>query len=360
MSVEVLVAGERPYPVTIGRQLTDDIIAALPQRADRVGVICAPVFDAAAVEIADRIADTGRKPLVIPLADAEAAKTVESAASCWEALGSAGFTRTDCVIGFGGGATTDLAGFVAATWLRGVAIVQVPTTVLGMVDAAVGGKTGINTAAGKNLVGAIHPPNAVICDLDQLNTLPRPDVAAGLAEVIKAGFIQDLRILDLVAADPEAALDPQSPALAELIERAVRVKAAVVADDLTESVDRELGREVLNYGHTLGHAIERAENYRWRHGDAISVGMCFAASLSHVAGRLSAQDSQRHRETLSSVGLPISYPNANFAELVAAMRVDKKARGATMRFIVLDEIGQPGLLVGPDEDMLRAALQEVS
>ena len=360
MSTEVVVAGDQPYQVTIGRRLTDDIVAAIPERTERVGVLCAPFFNAMAVDLADRIAETGRQPLVIPLADAEEAKTVESASSCWEALGAAGFTRTDCLIGYGGGATTDLAGFVAATWLRGVPIIQVPTTLLGMVDAAVGGKTGINTAAGKNLVGAIHPPHAVFCDLDQLTTLPRPDLAAGLAEVIKAGFIRDQVILDLVAADPEAALDPNSAVLTELVERAVQVKAAVVADDLTESVDRELGREVLNYGHTLAHAIERSEQYRWRHGDAVAVGMCFAASLAHAAGRLDAEASQRHREILTAVGLPTNYPAADFDELIAAMRVDKKARGATMRFIVLDGIGQPGLLVGPDEAMLRTALQEVS
>jgi 3-dehydroquinate synthase len=360
MSTEVLVAGAQPYRVTIGRQLTDQIIAAIPERTSRVGLLCAPFFETAAAELADQIAASGRTPLVIPLPDAEAAKSADSAASCWEALGAAGFTRTDCLIGFGGGATTDLAGFVAATWLRGVPIIQVPTTLLGMVDAAVGGKTGINTAAGKNLVGSIHPPHAVICDLDQLTTLPRPDLAAGLAEVIKAGFIKDQVILDLVATDPQAALDPESAVLAELVERAVQVKADVVADDLTESVDRELGREVLNYGHTLGHAIERAEQYRWRHGDAVAVGMCFAASLAHAAGRLDAQGTQRHREILTAVGLPINYPAADFDELVAAMRIDKKARGATMRFIVLDGIGQPGLLVGPDEDMLRTALQEVS
>lgn len=356
----VVVGGPHPYNVTIGRGLTGAALTAIPAAAQRVAVLCAPFLIEEAEELADGISASGRAPLVIKLADAESAKTAESAAQCWEMLGAAGFTRTDCLIGFGGGATTDLAGFVAATWLRGVPVVHIPTTLLGMVDAAVGGKTGINTSSGKNLVGSIHPPRAVICDLDRLRTLPRADLAAGLAEVVKAGFIADIAILDLIEEDPAAALDPDSPQLAELVRRAIAVKAAVVADDLTESVDRELGREVLNYGHTLAHAIEKAEAYRWRHGDAVAVGMCFAAALSAAAGRLSPAEALRHRMILAALGLPTRYPRGGFDELLAAMRVDKKARGATMRFIVLDGIGSPGLLVGPEEEQLRAAFREVS
>ena len=357
---EVIVQGARPYPVVIGRGLSDQILEAIPTNAERVAIAYAPFLAEAAEELAEQLRISGREPLLVPLADAEAAKTAETLTACWELLGEAGFTRTDAIVGFGGGATTDVAGFIAATWLRGVPIVQVPTTLLGMVDAAVGGKTGINTSAGKNLVGSIHPPRAVICDLDWLTTLPRPDLAAGMAEVVKAGFIRDQKILDLVAADPAAALDPSAEVLPELIQRAVQVKADVVADDLIESVERELGREVLNYGHTLGHAIEKAENYQWRHGDAVAVGMCFAAALAMGAGRLSPEEFATHRDILQALGLPVRYPDANFEELVAAMRVDKKARGATMRFVVLDGIGTPGLLVGPDESVLRAALQEVS
>jgi 3-dehydroquinate synthase len=356
----VRVSGADPYDVVIGHGLGDETLAAIPDAARRVAILNAPVLADDAAALADRVASSGRDPLLIELPDAEAAKTVDTAQRCWDGLGAAGFTRTDCLVGLGGGATTDLAGFVAATWLRGVPIIQVPSTLLGMVDAAVGGKTGINTRAGKNLVGAIHPPRAVICDLDRLATLPAADLAAGLAEVIKAGFIADPMILELVEEDPARALDPASPVLAELIVRAVQVKAQVVADDLNESVDRELGREVLNYGHTLAHAIERAEDYRWRHGDAVAVGMCFAAALGVATGRLEPADGMRHRLVLESVGLPTRYPGADFDVLLAAMRVDKKARGATLRFIVLDGIGSPGLLSGPDEDLIRAALKEVS
>ena len=182
----------------------------------------------------------------------------------------------------GGGALTDLAGFVAATWLRGVRVVLLPTTLLAMVDAAIGGKTAVNIPAGKNLVGAFHAPAGVLCDLTTLVSLPRADYVSGLAEVIKAGFIADPAILDLIEDDPDGACSPEGVHTRELVERAVRMKAGVVSADF-----REAGvREILNYGHTLGHAIERAEDYRFRHGDAVAIGMVYAAALGRMAGRL--------------------------------------------------------------------------
>src|SRR6202043_2898620 len=180
----------------------------------------------------------------------------------------------------GGAGGSDVGGFAAATWLRGVSIVHVPTTLLGMVDAAIGGKTGINTDAGKNLVGAFHQPRAVLVDLDTLKTLPRNEIVAGMAEVVKAGFIADPTILDIIERDPEAAIDPGGSVLPELIRRAVAVKAEVVAADEKES---QL-REILNYGHTLAHAIERREHYQWRHGAAVAVGLVFAAELGRLPG----------------------------------------------------------------------------
>ena len=206
-------------------------------------------------------------------------------------LGRIGIGRKDAIVSLGGGAATDVAGFAAATWLRGIDIVHVPTTLLGMVDAAVGGKTGINTDAGKNLVGAFHQPAAVLVDLATLETLPRNELVAGMAEIVKAGFIADPVILDLIEADPEAALDPTGTVLPELIRRAVAVKAEVVAADEKES---QL-REILNYGHTLAHAIERRERYQWRHGAAVSVGLVFAAELGRLAGRLDDETADRHR-----------------------------------------------------------------
>lgn len=356
----VSVDGPQPYEVVVGRGILSMVSGLVPARARRVAIFHAPAMNEQARRIADDIEAGGRMALLVELPDAEAAKTLGIAATCWDRLGESGFTRTDVAIAVGGGATTDLAGFVAASWLRGISIVQVPTTLLAMVDAAVGGKTGINTRAGKNLVGAIHPPAAVVCDLDLLLTLPAADYAAGLAEAVKAGFIADPAILELVESRPEDVLDPASQTIEDILLRAIRVKAAVVADDLTESVNRELGREVLNYGHTLAHAIERAEDYTWRHGDAVSVGMIFAARLAVASGRLKQEDLDRHRRVLAVLGLPTSYRGVGTEELLSAMYLDKKTRGDTLRFIVLDEIGRPGLLEAPSEDLLVEAFAEVT
>jgi 3-dehydroquinate synthase len=225
-----------------------------------------------------------------------------------------------------------------------------------MVDAAVGGKTGINTAEGKNLVGAFHSPIAVIEDLDVLAGLPRNDVVTGLAEVVKGGFIADPRILEIIEADPAKASDVTSDEFREIVERKIRIKAQVVSADLKEAGDREF----LNYGHTLGHAIEHNERYQWRHGAAVSVGMMFAAELSHLAGKLSEADVDRHRAILASLGLPTTYRGRQWPRLEEAMRRDKKTRGSMLRFIVLDGIGRPTRIEGPDPALLLAAYDAVS
>ncbi|MEP6696012.1 MAG: 3-dehydroquinate synthase [Pseudonocardiales bacterium] len=346
--VRVPVGGEQPYDVVIGAGLVDRLPPLLGT-ARQVAVLHSPSVRDCATAVAATLTGAGFLVQPIEVPDGEAAKTATVAVACWEALGAAAFTRSDAVVGVGGGALTDLAGFVAATWLRGVPVVHLPTTLLGMVDAAVGGKTGINTAAGKNLVGAFHSPAGVLCDLTALTTLPRADLVSGLAEVVKCGFIADPVILDL--------LDSGDPAdhLGELIERAVRVKAGVVGGDL-----REAGpREVLNYGHTLAHAIERVECYRWRHGDAVSVGLVFAAELSRQAGRLDPATAARHREVLAGLGLPTSYPAAAWPQLHETMRVDKKSRGDRLRFVVLDGLARPGVLEDPDPHLLAAAYAAV-
>ncbi|WP_404382302.1 3-dehydroquinate synthase [Knoellia locipacati] len=307
-------------------------------------------------QVTASLRDSGIEAYAVGVPDAEDAKTAVVAADLWALLGRHGFTRTDIVVGVGGGTVTDLAGFVAATWLRGVPVVQVPTTLLGMVDAAVGGKTGINTAEGKNLVGSFHPPRAVLCDVDVLATLPRADYVAGLAEIVKAGFIVDPVILDLVADDPDAATRPDGPHTLELIERAIRVKADVVSQDLKESSLRE----ILNYGHTFGHAIEQVEQYRRRHGEAVAIGMVFAAELARAAGVLSPAVVERHREVLTSVGLPTTYEAGRWAELETAMRRDKKTRGDLLRFVVLEDIGRPVRLEGPTPEQLHTAYAAVS
>ncbi len=360
----VRVSVAAPYDVVIGSGLLADVVAAVPADAERLALIHPPTLRTTAEAVRDAIADAGCTVALLEVPDGEDAKTAAVAEFCWGALGQAGFTRTDAVLGLGGGAVTDLAGFVAATWLRGVRVVQVPTTLLAMVDAAVGGKTGINTGEGKNLVGAIHSPVAVICDLATLDSVPVNDYVSGLAEVIKCGFIADPVILDLVAADPEAARTPAGANTSELIRRSVAVKAAVVAEDIGEDPaglgQRQVSREVLNYGHTFGHAIERVERYRWRHGAAVSVGMVYAAELSRLAGRLADADVDLHREILTSVGLPIDYRANAWPSLLDGMRMDKKSRGSLLRFIVLDGVARPGLLAGPDPALLVSAYAEVS
>lgn len=356
--IKVKVNSPTPYDVVIGRGLLAEVVPALAG-ATRVAIIHPAALAASAAAIREHILDSGYEAITIETPDAEAAKTAEVAAFCWSVLGQAGFTRSDVVIGHGGGATTDLAGFVAATWLRGVRVIHIPTTLLGMVDAAVGGKTGINTVEGKNLVGSFHEPSAVLCDVSALLTLPRNDLLAGMAEVVKCGFIRDIEILDIVQRDVESATDPSGDVLVDLIRRAVAVKADVVAADFKE-VAGAGGREILNYGHTLGHAIEKVERYQWRHGAAISVGMMFVAELGRLAGRLSDSDVERHRQVLTALGLPVSYRADRWPQLLEAMKVDKKARGHQLRFIVLDALGKPVGLEGPDPTLLVSAYGEIS
>ncbi|MFJ8751009.1 3-dehydroquinate synthase [Streptomyces sp. NPDC102441] len=349
-------AGTDPYEVLVGRQLLGELPNLIGDRAKRVAVLHPEALAGTGEAVREDLASQGYEAIAIQLPNAEEAKTVEVAAYCWKALGQTGFTRTDVIVGVGGGATTDVAGFVAASWLRGVRWIAVPTTVLAMVDAAVGGKTGINTAEGKNLVGAFHPPAGVLCDLAALDSLAVNDYVSGMAEIIKAGFIADPVILDLVEADPQGARTPAGPHTAELIERSIRVKAEVVSSDLKESGLRE----ILNYGHTLAHAIEKNERYKWRHGAAVSVGMVFAAELGRLAGRLDDATADRHRAVLESVGLPLTYRGDQWPKLLENMKVDKKSRGDLLRFIVLDGIGKPTVLEGPDPAVLLAAFGEVS
>jgi 3-dehydroquinate synthase len=356
-TVRIEVAGERPYPVVVGRGVRGELAATVTGLGAAVAVL---VHQPALAEVAEGIrcdlVDAGVDAHRVELPDAEDGKALTVAGFCWEVCGRIGLTRGDVVISLGGGAATDLAGFVAATWMRGVRVVHVPTTLLAMVDAAVGGKTGINTAAGKNLVGAFHEPSAVLVDLAVLDTLPAAELAAGSAEIVKAGFIADPVILDLFEADPAAALDPAGVVLPELVRRSIQVKADVVAADLRESHLRE----ILNYGHTLAHAIERREDYRWRHGAAVSVGLVFAAELARAAGRLDEATAARHRAILQSLGLPVSYERGALPELVQTMRGDKKSRAGMLRFVVLDGLAAPSRLEGPAPELLETAYAAVS
>jgi 3-dehydroquinate synthase len=353
---QIRVDGEQPYDVVVGSGLLGELPALLGRSVETVAVIHPRALRATGEAVRDDLAAHGLAAHAVEIPDAEDAKTAEVAAFCWSVLGRIGLSRSDAIVGVGGGAATDLAGFVAATWLRGVRTVLVPTTLLGMVDAAVGGKTGINTAEGKNLVGAFHPPAGVLCDLEALRTLPPNEFVAGLAEVVKCGFIADPQILHIIEQDPAAATQVDGPAVRELVERSVRVKADVVSRDLQEAGPRE----VLNYGHTLGHALERVERYRWRHGAAISIGMVFAAELGRLAGRLDDPTADRHRSVLSSLGLPTTYPANAWPRLFEAMKVDKKSRGARLRFVVLNGLAKPSMLEAPDPQLLAAAYAELA
>jgi len=345
-----------PYQVVVGVGVLGELPGLIPKQSRSVVVIHAERLGQIARPACGALTAAGLAVAAEPVPDGEQAKTIDVAARLWSKLARHKLTRSDCIVGIGGGATTDLAGFVAATWLRGVPVVLLPTTLLGMADAAVGGKTAIDIPAGKNLVGAFHSPAGVLADLATLETLPRDDYVAGLAEVIKVGFIADPAILDLIEEDPDGATVPHGQHARELIERAIRVKAGVVSADLTEQGPRE----ILNYGHTLGHAIERVEKYRFRHGDAVSIGMVYAARLGRLAGRLDQPTAQRHRELLASVGLPTKYRAGAWPALRDAMSVDKKARGARLRLVVLDGLARPGILEGPSEELLAEAYLEVS
>jgi 3-dehydroquinate synthase len=358
VTTTVRVGGDAAYDVLIGRgiaQTVPDVVAATAPRA-RAAVVVHPV-DRPADDTIDALRRVGLDVAVVRVPAGEAAKDIAVLQHIWATCGEQKLARTDVIVGVGGGATTDVAGFAAATWLRGVGVVHVPTTVLGMVDAAVGGKTGINTAAGKNLVGAFHAPLAVVCDLDLLASLPPAELASGMAEIVKCGFIADPAILDIVEPDPGGVVRADAPQLDELVRRAVQVKADVVTGDFRESGRRE----ILNYGHTLGHAIEKVEGFRWRHGEAIAVGMCFAVRLSVAAGRLAdASQIERHDALFAALGLPTRYARAAWPQLVDAMRVDKKTRAGRLRFVVLDGVGSAGVLDDVDVDLLTELYAEVS
>ena len=351
------VLAEQPYQVLIGHAVS----ALLPEYLDGVERV-AIIHPTSLAPLASRIADgLDQEVRLIGVPEAEGAKTAAVLQHCWESLAGAGFTRADAVLGLGGGATTDLAGFVAATWLRGVRYIALPTTVLAMVDAAVGGKTGINLPAGKNLVGAFHEPFTVLADLDFLATLPEVELRSGLAEILKCGFIADPEILAGFEADPQAAIQP-TERQAGLIRRAVAVKAAVVSADLRErtGAGTDIGREALNYGHTLGHAIERHQHFGWRHGQAVSVGMVFAAELARRLDLVDADLVARHREVLHAAGLPVRYDGAAWPDLRAAIALDKKARGHSLRFVLLRGLARPSMVADPPEVTLHDAFRAIA
>ena len=353
----IRVGGKRSYDVVVGTGIAAELAGLVGERPRTVVLIHAEGLERIAAPAREALSAAGHTVQVETVPAGEAAKDITVATGLWSRLAAVKASRSDAVIGLGGGAVTDLAGFVAATWLRGVPVVLVPTTLLGIVDAAIGGKAAINIPAGKNLVGAFHPPAGVLADLDALTTLPAREYISGMAEVIKAGFIGDPVILELIENDPSAAAKAGGPHQRELVERAIRMKADVVAADMREA---EAGRrETLNYGHTLGHAIERAEGFGIPHGEAVAMGMMFAASVGRLSGRLDEATAKRHGDVLTAVGLPTRYRgDASWQQLRDTMGVDKKTRGGRLRLVVLEGLARPGILSDPDEDLLARAYEE--
>ena len=351
---KINVSAEHSYDVLIG-EFDIDHLKPLLKDCSKVALL----YPSEISGMVDQISaewDLSVELIMIELPEGESQKSSEVLIEIWNTLSEHNFSRTDWIIGIGGGATTDLAGFAAASWLRGVNWVSVPTSVAGMVDAAIGGKTGINIPAGKNLVGAFHSPRMVFVDPKFLETLPIDELRSGLAEIIKCGFIADEQILKIFENDPAKLLQWNTTELLEVIGRSIQVKADVVSADLKEASLRE----ILNYGHTLAHAIEGLEEFAWRHGDAVSVGMVFAAELALQVGYCDQKLVDRHRSILVSVGLPISYKDAVLPALIERMGRDKKVRNGLLRFVLLESVGKIKRLEGASAADLAVAYEKIT
>ena len=346
----ISVTADRDYEVLID---TDWQKAVEPYLTNR-GQVAVIVSEA----MRDRIINlpvTDAQIHIFTVPDSEAGKSFASYQKVLDWLGAAGFTRNDLIVAVGGGAVTDLSGFVASSWLRGIDWVAVPTTLAAMVDAAVGGKTGINSEYGKNLIGSFYSPISVLVDLSWLSTLSDRDFAAGLAEVIKCGFIVDTEIVELLKDRNLLDVRSDRALTLELITRSIAVKAKVVSGDFKESFDRE----ILNYGHTLGHAIELHSKYALRHGECVSIGLVFAANLANKSGILADQATDLHKKILSNLGLPTSYESRHWPELRANMAIDKKSRSGTLRFVAISELGKTLRIEAPSESDLLAAYERL-
>jgi 3-dehydroquinate synthase len=345
------IRAERDYEVTFSTAWKSELAAQL-QKCAKVGIVISS-------EMRGRVdlrLDVPGEVFIFEIPDSEAGKSTAILGKLWDWLGAAGFTRSDMIVGIGGGATTDIAGFAAATWLRGISWVAVPTSIAGAVDAAIGGKTGANSEYGKNLIGAFHSPNRVIIDLAWFETLSDRDFAAGLAEVIKCGFIKDQRILEICEGNDLAGIRKDRALLQELIERSVQIKADVVSVDFKDSFERE----ILNYGHTFGHAVERHSNYSLRHGECVAIGMVFVAELAKLDGKIDEALVLRHVALLKKYNLPITYKGGDWNELLAHMANDKKSRGSLIRFVVLTGVGSTVRLEGPSSQLLKQSYERVS
>ena len=335
------VVAERNYSVVVGANGPDEIKNISAEH--RKVLLVAPAVLIKLFKLKE-----SKNLSIISTPAGENQKSIKVMESVWRKCAAVGIERSDAIIGFGGGATTDLAGFAAATWLRGIDWYAMPTSLAGMVDASIGGKTGLNSQSGKNLIGSFYSPRSVLIDTSYLTKLPARDLSAGMAEVIKCGFISDYKILNLVQDD---VID-----FDQLIYRAVKVKARVVAKDFKESKLRE----ILNYGHTLGHAIEKDSKFRLRHGEAVSIGMVFAAELSNELVGLSKEVVDLHRVLSSNFKLPISYPKSRWKLLSALLLKDKKVKQGKVRFIGSSKIGKPVWLEDVPSNTLARVYERIT
>lgn len=335
------VVAERNYSVVVGANGPDEIKSISAEH--RKVLLVAPTALIKLFKLKE-----SKNLSIISTPAGENQKSIKVMESVWRKCAAVGIERSDAIIGFGGGATTDLAGFAAATWLRGIDWYAMPTSLAGMVDASIGGKTGLNSQSGKNLIGSFYSPRSVLIDTSYLTKLPARDLSAGMAEVIKCGFISDYKILNLVQDD---VID-----FDQLIYRAVKVKARVVAKDFKESKLRE----ILNYGHTLGHAIEKDSKFRLRHGEAVSIGMVFAAELSNELVGLSKEVVDLHRVLSSNFKLPISYPKSRWKSLSALLLKDKKVKQGKVRFIGISKIGKPVWLEDVPSNTLARVYERIT
>jgi 3-dehydroquinate synthase len=354
-----VAAPSRTYDVTIGEGLlmrAAEHLPALPA-AERAFVVAdSAVAERYLAPLSEGLEAAGLRTVHLPVPRGEDAKTIQVMTALHRQLATQGAHRADPVLALGGGSVGDLAGFVAATYMRGIPFVQVPTTLTGQVDAAIGGKSAVNLPEGKNLVGAFHQPVAVLADVVTLATLPDREYRSGLAEVAKYALTLDLELLASLEGDPSPLLRREPAALEPLVARCVRAKATVVGADERD----EAGRLVLNYGHTLGHVLERLDAFAGRsHGEAIAVGMLFAARLSEATARAPRGLVARHARLLSSLGLEPETALPATDEVLAAMRMDKKYRGG-IRFVLLEDVGRPFVEDDVSEDVVRTTLEAMA
>lgn len=348
--------GERSYEILIGRGLLEHTGDYLPAglNPSRIIVITHPSINRL---YGDRLISglSGHSPEVIEVPEGEASKSISQAEKLYDRLLELRCDRKTVLIALGGGVIGDLTGFIAATYQRGIPFVQIPTTLLAQVDSSVGGKTAVNHPRGKNMIGAFYQPRLVLADLDTLKTLPKKEYRAGLAEVIKYGVIEDPALFAYLENNADQILDQDIQCLERIVETSCAIKARVVEKDECESDYRR----VLNFGHTIGHAIEALTGFsRYLHGEAVAIGMVYAARLSRAAGRCSEETPRRIQALVEKLGLPSQLPGLKAEDIIASLYLDKKTTHQKIRFILVKDIGTIEIIEHTDEEQVRSVLHD--